>query len=365
MHWQTEKIYYLRQDYFSDLVDSIREAKSLIDLETYIFNCDPIGQLILQELRAAAARKVEVRLIVDGFGSYFEIPKIVSILSGSSVQLKVFHPFLFPQATSYKWLRLDLLLQALSEWNRRLHRKTCLIDTQILFLGSFNITDNSNRETGVRVTGQAALEMLKVFEIIWKRMDKIRLKQSKLSDAFDSASLLRMNYSRKVRKKNNKDLCQRITLAQKRVWITNAYFVPPPKILKALLAAKNKGIDVEILVPACPDLRFMKLIMETYYRGLLIIGIQIFEYQKDFLHAKSLIIDDYAIVGSSNMNYRSFFHDLEIDIVLTHGESLSSLEKQFVVDRSHSVEITMEGLIQRRWLDRIFTWFLSFVRDWL
>lgn len=321
--------------------------------------------MVLDELKSAAKRGVRVRVMVDGFGSFFEISKILSVLSGSSVQLKAFHPFFFfPQATKFKWLRWDLIFQALSQWNRRLHRKICLIDKQILFLGSFNITDNSNRETGARVTGQAALEMLKVFEITWDRARKIRLKYSKLNDTFSRSSPLRLNFNRKIRKATRQDLCQKIAAARRRVWITNAYFVPPPTVLKAILTARSKGVDVEILVPAS-DPRFMKLLTETYYRGLLSIGVKFFEYQNNFLHAKSLLIDDWAIVGSSNMNYRSFFHDLEVDIVLTHEDSLLSLEEQFAIDRSKSKPVALESLVQRPLFDRIFTWLLYFLRDLL
>ncbi len=362
-NWKTEKIYYQHQSYFDDLVQSIQQAKKSIELETYIFDCDVIGQMILNELKLASDRGVQVRVLVDGFGAFFEISKIHLILSGSPVQFKVFHPFLFPVFTQFKWLRVDLILKLLSHWNRRLHRKICLIDEQILFLGSFNITNNLNRETGARVTGPTVLEMRKAFEIVWDGADKMRLKYSKLSFKFDSSSLLRLNFSRKVRQSNRKNLCQKMVSAKKRVWITSAYFVPPPMILKAILAARNNGIEVQILVPSFSDLKFMKLLTETYYRGLLTIGVQIFEYQTSFLHAKSVLIDDWAIVGSSNMNYRSFFHDLEVDIVLTHTLSISSLEKQFMIDRCHSIQMTLESLVKRPWLDRIFTWLLSFFRD--
>ncbi len=361
--WKTEKLYYLRQRYFDDLVHSIQSAKETIELETYIFDCDRIGQIILEELKLASERNVQVRLVVDGVGAFFEINKIHSILSGSSVKFKVFHPFLFPLATKLKWFRFDLILTALSHWNRRLHRKICLIDKQTLYFGSFNITDNSNRETGACVTGQAVIEMCNVFEITWARVDNFILSYFNLNNTFSSSSLLKLNYNRKLRKAIRQDLCQRMTSANNRIWITNAYFVPPTVILKAIFEARDKEINVEILVPSYSDLRFMKLLTETYYRGLLTIGVKIYEYQNDFLHAKSLIIDEWAIVGSSNMNYRSFFHDLEVDIVLNHKDSLISLERQFEIDRSRSRQIKLDSLINRPWLDRIFTWFLSFIRN--
>lgn len=361
--WQTEKIYYQHQNYFDDLVFSIQLAQVSIELETYIFDCDRIGQLILEELKLASRRGVEVRLVVDGLGAFFEISKIYSILSGSSVKFKVFHPLLFPQTTKLKWLRFDLILKAAFHLNRRLHRKICLIDKQILYLGSFNITDNSNRETGARVTGRTVLNMFNVFEIVWDRADHFKLSSSNWRFSLINMSLLRLNYSRKLRKTNRIDLCRRMACAKSRILITNAYFVPPQMILKAIFQARVKGVTVEIFVPSYSKPRFMKLLTEMYYRRLLTIGVKIYEYQNDFLHAKSLLIDKWAIVGSSNMNYRSFFHDLEVDVVLNHTESVLSLENQFEIDRHHSKQINLDSLVKHTWLDRIFTWFLSFIRD--
>jgi cardiolipin synthase len=354
--WISEKIYYNSETYFADLVASIRQASQSIELETYIFSCDKIGNLIVEELLSASQRGVKVRVIVDGFGAFFEISKLLSKFKDAQVQMRVFHPFLLSHFKNIKWFYPDFSLTVFSHMNRRLHRKVCVIDRQTLFFGSINITDNTDRETAARVTGTQVLCVIDAFEEIWS--------EKKMPQAHIS-SLIRLNRDRKIRKSNYLDLIAKMLNASNRVWISNAYFVAPPKILNAIMRARQKGLNVEILVPLRPDPRFMKLLTETYYRGLLRIGVRIFEYHKQFLHAKSLLIDDFVMIGSSNMNHRSVFQDLEIDVVLTSQDSLSSMEKQFLVDRSNSAEVTLENIKERPWLDNLFTWFLHSLRSWL
>lgn len=365
MQWLFEKVYYRGPEYFSDLTNAIRLSKTTIELETYIFDCDSIGTLILNELKSASLRGVQVRLVVDGFGAFFEIPKILTNLEFSAVQFRVFHPFFFPAGTRYKWLRIDLIIDCLSHWNSRLHRKICLVDGQTLFVGSFNITGNSNRETAVQVKGPAVEDVRLAFEIVWNRVRKLKLGNAILAHADQHSSLVRLNHSRATRKKFRYELCRRIASAKEKVWITNAYFVPPTMILKAIIVARKNGKDVTIVVPTRSEPSFMKQLTEIYYGGLLRAGVRIFEYQKNFLHAKSLLVDDWAIVGSSNINYRSLFHDVEVDVVMTHSETLVSLQEQFLVDCGKSVQITLETLVQRPWLDRVVMWFLFLLRGWM
>lgn len=362
--WESEKIYYSAETYFTDLVCCIRQANLTIDFETYIFNCDKIGSLILQELRAAADRGVRVRLLVDGIGVFFEIPKLIPALKNNSVQMAVFHPVLLSHVINKKWLRPGFFLNVFSHINRRLHRKTCLIDGKTLFVGSFNVTDNSNRETGAKVTGEWTQVISAAFRETWFKAQRPYRLVGYRRNGVSPSPLVRINSRRKIRKLNNKDLIRRMRSANQRIWITNAYFVPPPKILNAILKARQKGVDVQIILPSRSDVPLVKFVTETYYRGMLSKGVRIFEYQKDFLHAKTMLIDDWATVGSSNMNHRSVFHDLEVDVVLTQASSLDSLKSQFLIDRENSIEINLKNLRKRHWVDRLFIWFLSSLRYW-
>jgi cardiolipin synthase len=358
--WLTENIYYKSSEYFQALLLEIRNAQKTIDLETYIFQDDNLGQQVIQELLIASNKGVAVRLIVDGFGSYFWISNLKTILKNSKIQLKVFRPFLFFQPSRWQWLRVDLILKAFSHANKRLHRKTCTIDGKILFAGSFNVTAEPNRDTGVRVTGLEIQNLQNSFKKIWANLWII----SKIPIT-NRTSALRLNDSLKKRLLYNADLAEQIKKAKRRIWITNAYFVPPPFILKALNLASLKKLDIQLLLPARSDSKFMKFLTETYYSGLLQSGIRIFEFQNRFLHAKTLLIDEWAIVGTSNMNHRSLFHDYEIDVVLTLQTSLDSLSSQFEIDKLNSTEIKLHDLSQLKLFNRFAGWLMHLFRYWL
>ncbi|OFZ19358.1 MAG: hypothetical protein A2Z20_01865 [Bdellovibrionales bacterium RBG_16_40_8] len=330
-----EKVYYQKDHYFSDLLESIKAANQSVEFETYIFENDELGQKVIQALIMAAARGASVQVTVDGVGSLYWIGNLIALFQESRVKFQVYHPFLFYHFTSWRLLRLDRMVRAFSQLNKRLHRKICLIDNTTAFVGSFNVTNKENRDTGVMIRGE------------------------------DSLALLRHNKTRKLRLMYNNDLAIRLRSAQKRIWITNAYFVPPVFILKALYVSARKEVDVRLLLPARSDRAFMKWITETYYSGLLQSGIRIFEYEKKFLHAKTLMIDDWALVGSSNMDHRSLFHDLEVDAVLRQQASRQSLAKQFDFDLKNSTEIFVSDLNKRCRVNVIVGWLLQIFRYWV
>jgi cardiolipin synthase A/B len=171
------------------------------------------------------------------------------------------------------------------------------------------------------------------------------------------SGLVRLNNKLALRRKNYRDLLARIAAARERIWITNAYFVPRGGLLRALGAAAKAGVDVRILVPAKSDIIFMPWVAAAFYYGLLKSGVRVFEYQPAVLHAKTMLIDDWMTVGSSNLNSRSMFHDLEADVVLSTCESLRALEAAFERDLGQSKEVILADWLKRpilqRWLGRI------------
>jgi cardiolipin synthase len=123
----------------------------------------------------------------------------------------------------------------------------------------------------------------------------------------------------------------------------------------------REGIDVRILVPGFSDVVFIPWITSAFHFGLLSAGVKIFEYRGSVLHAKTMVIDEWGLIGSSNLNHRSLLHDLEADIVVTDKGSLKSLSDQFGTDLGRSVEVTLENWRQRpfieRFLGRVLLWF--------
>jgi cardiolipin synthase len=165
-----------------------------------------------------------------------------------------------------------------------------------------------------------------------------------------------------LRSENYLDLLVKILGAQGRVWITNAYFVPDASLIRVLRIAAEAGVDVRIVVPAFSDVVFIPWVTSAFHLGLLRAGVRIFEYTGSVLHAKTMLIDDWGLVGSSNLNHRSLLHDLEADVVLGSKEATSALAEQFVADCAHSREVTLRNWKSRPLLERIVGRMLLVVR---
>lgn len=340
--WADEEIYFAKDAYFESLFQAIDGASRSIDLETYIFEWDPVGLRMIERLRAAAARGVRVRLVLDGLGTWFTQERIQESFTGTRVELKVFHPF-------------SLFGFTFSQFNRRLHRKVCVVDQRTCFVGSFNVCDLPNRDTAVRLTGGAIWVFVHAFERLWKKGSGFSKRGNR------GFSLVRLNETKKMRRICNHDLTRRIRTSKNRIWVTNAYFVPPLFLLRELCYAGLRGVDVRLLLPERPDHAFMKRMATAFYRTLILSGVRVHEYRDSFLHAKTWLVDDWALVGSTNLNHRSLVHDLEVDVVLLRQESRDLLGARFLKDLEHSNEMRLEQL-KDRFLSRLFRWFLLMFR---
>jgi cardiolipin synthase len=154
----------------------------------------------------------------------------------------------------------------------------------------------------------------------------------------------------------------RLVGAQKRIWITNAYFVPDGSLLRVLSVVAREAVDVKVLVPAFSDVVFMPWVASAFHLGLLKAGVRVFEYTGSVLHAKTMLIDDWGLIGSSNLNHRSLLHDLEVDIVIPNEDVRQAMEEQFVKDLESAKEITLENWDNRPFIERLIGRILLWVR---
>lgn len=383
--WDDEQIIFDGDEYFSELIRAIEQAAVSIDLETYIFQADSLGRKMEASLTQAAQRGVKVRLLVDGVGASGWIEKRSPTLGTSGVQLRIFHPVHKASAfLRYVWThsfrrRTPESRRYFWKVNRRTHRKLCIIDGKTAWVGSLNISSThckshagpgAWRDTAARVRGEPVRDLIFGFEHAWSRSHtpegKRRWTESwskKLSGRSKLQSpLVRMNYTARMRRRNMREFLIRLQTARRRIWITTPYLAPTPVVIRALTRAAQNGADVRILHPRKSDVFFMPWVASVYYRPLLKAGVRIFEYLPRFLHAKSAIIDDWSIVGTSNMNRRSWVHDLEVDVVLTHDHSRHELEEEFQADLRSSEEIHSPAQGLTGWLGRLFTYLL---KDWI
>ncbi len=365
-------------DYFNALIQDINQATHTIDLETYIFNRDLIGKRIAHALCLAAKRGVAVRVLVDGAGSPYWSATLARTLEKSGVKTKVFHPFPWQL---WNWSRSVVKTHFLFKGiyliftsNSRNHRKICVIDQTIAYGGSINITKchldlteggKNWRDTAVRLSHINLSELIKAFDIAWSH----RTIKERLRDAFKhirSEPRMRLNYTRHRRRILRKNLLRRMRLCQQRIWITNAYFVPDNFLLKALKKAANNGVDVRILLPQKSNISIVQWAQSTFYFNLLKSGVKIYEYLPSMLHAKSLILDDWMLIGSSNLNHRSLLHDLEADITLFTERAKKTMEQLFLKDLTCSSQLHLTQWQSARPLyQRVFGRLSLYLKYWI
>jgi len=396
-----EQLFFSGRDYFTSLLNSINEATHRIDLETYIFQEDHLGKTIAEALTNAAKRKVKVRLLVDGAGTPNWNRIIAEQLKQNGVQNRVFHPLPW---RSWQWSLskintpfLQKFLYLFFHINSRNHRKTCIIDNKAVYIGSFNIRGNYFdspeqeiwRDTGVCLQNIDFTSINEAFLSAWHHVPiKERLKsipktfqdiakrsamqhyqnfknKRYTSHIININSTIRLNNTWQRRRLLYKNLLQKIRSAKQRIWITNAYFVPDNFLLRRLKAAAQRGLDVRILLPKKADIPFMPWASSFFYQNLLKAGVRIFEYLPKLLHAKTVIIDDWMLVGSSNLNHRSLLHDLEVDVNVQANESKRNLEQQFLDDLQNTEEILLSNWQNRPLRQKIIGRLVLYLKYWI
>jgi cardiolipin synthase len=366
--WTNIEILSTGDRYFSELLTGFRHAKLHIQVEVYILNIDSVTRLLLEELVKARERGVRVQILVDGFGSYTSIPDLMGYCARHDIEFRVYQPFPFSSMGSRRmiwayWLSMFRLLRKL---NRRNHRKVVLIDHDTAFVGSMNWTQVHSRralsnlawrDTSVKVQGPPVTILHHVYQVDWYRARKIGFKRFRkkpplLKNYDPRKSVVRLNTGLKERWRLHRDTLKRIRHAKKRILLTTAYFLPHRSLVRALKKAAQRGVSVQIIVPGPSDVPLIKWAAFELAYSLLQDGVQIYEYQNSILHSKVMIIDDWVTVGSTNLNYRSVFHDLEVEVVLNDPESIHTMEQLWLQDQANSREFNIEDYRSASWLRR-------------
>jgi cardiolipin synthase A/B len=373
--WHSETLYFDGDKYFAAALSAMDSAKEEVLLESYIFDLDTIGIQFLQSLERAVTRGLQVRLLVDGIGSYNWLPLLREECKKRNIIFRVYHPLPFQMTMIRRisWQNLRGLLLLFRRINKRNHRKVIMIDGEQAFLGSFNISQvhsrkmtgsHTWRDSGVSVRGDSTTHLRQAFIRSW---DKSKLSSFAEAEPLDrevlgrSDGLFRINNSLRNRFLLMRDLRFRLRNAQARVLITNGYFLPRRKIIRALRATARRGVFVGICIPAKSDIWFVKAAARILYMRLIKDGVHIYEYQPTVLHAKTIIIDDWATVGSHNLNHRSLIHDLEVEAVICQKQNIDLLVKKWDEDVKNSKSVQRSDLLKikfwQKWISRFAYWF--------
>lgn len=371
--WTRQEVCTDGDAWFAELLAAIAAAQRQVWLESYILAPDPLGGRVLAALRAAAGRGCEVRLLVDGIGSG---PWLHAGTPGAAgLAVRAWNPL--PWA-AVRRAGLQRRWRWLAAINRRDHRKLCLIDGERAWVGSFNaeachVRELSGaqawRDTGARVAGPPCAALQAAFAHAWRRAWPVvegRLRLSlRRGPAAPAAAWpqVRLNHTGAVRRAAYRDLLARLRAARTRIWITNAYIVPRGSLLRALAAAARRGVDVRLLAPARADIPFMPWVAAILTEALRARGVRVLAYAPRMLHAKTMLLDGTALVGSHNLNSRSFLHDLEVEVVLDDAAAIAALERAFLADCAEAGE--PEGAAALPWWQRWIGRTMLLAKRWL
>ena len=376
--WSSESLLNSVHAFYDSLITGINKAEKTIDFEVYIYKNDDLGLSVAKALINASKRGVAVRVIVDGVGSGGWINNLGLELIKAGIEVKVYNQLpwerMFSAAKTFENQSLFRLFKFI---NRRNHRKDFIIDGKAVWVGSMNVWDvagptsgftNPWREMGICVEGEAVKFFKAAFELNWnsKRIKHRRLR-NEVKRILRKSILapVRLNSTFYLRRQLNKHLIRRLVRAEKRIWIANAYFVPGRAFIKAIHIAISRGVDVRLVLPATSDIFFMPWVSAVFLSDFIKRGVKVYSYQPGMLHAKYMLIDSVGIVGSSNLNQRSFLHDLEADVITKNDFTLSQLENEYEKDLSESILLSsMELERMARWkkvLGKVILLFKTFI----
>lgn len=350
-------------EYFPQLCADIDAAQHSIYMETYIFAADATGRMIADALGRAAARGVNVRLMLDGFGSA-ELPqRWVDEMRAEGVEVQRFRRKISPLT-----LRRSRL--------RRLHRKLAVMDGETAFVGGINIVDDIPPHSGiaaprldyaVRAQGPVAGEIHAAMRHLWGLVSwanfhrhsmrlhwRLRKTHKQPPAASDVELVLRDNVHH--RRDIERAYLKAIAAAQHEIIIANAYFLPGRAFRRALKQAAQRGVRVLLLLQGKVEYRLQHHATHALYERLLAEGIEIYEYQPSYLHAKVAVVDgQWATVGSSNIDPFSLFLAREANLVVRDsgfaGELRASLMAA-LASEARCIE-SAGGSFSARWLVRM------------
>ena len=350
-------------EYFPALLAEIEAARFEIHLETYIYADDKIAHEVTNALCRAAARGLQVRVLVDGFGARNFDQDFKERLVASGVFAMSYRP----ELARFRLRRHRL---------RRLHRKLVVIDGRLAFVGGINVVDDNNAppemrprfDYAVRIEGpilrQAHHAVRHMWEIVswanFKRRFRLTRKlptQSAEVGTQTAAFLIRDN----IRHRNDilHAYIKAIDEAQEEILIANAYFLPGVRFGRALRAAAQRGVRIIVLMQGKTDHPLLRYATQAMYAAALAAGFRIFEYERSFMHAKVAVIDgQWATVGSSNIDPFSLLLAKEANVVVRDrhfaGELRASLSEaiQIGAREMSAEELTRQPLHSRflRWL---------------
>ncbi len=313
-------------DLYDAMLEKIAQAKHSIRMESYIFAGDEVGWRFAKALVKKARSGVRVQVQVDAAGAFFEnTESLFRYLQENAVATQWFN----------RWRWRDPL-----HYNRRNHRKLLVIDETCVFLGGFNIHRQSSRasfgalrwrDVHVRVDNCLGAQAASMFDDSWTGIKR------RSAPPWQGSFRVVPNSTGSCRRVLHCMYLDALAAAKHTVYLISPYFVPDHLFRNALASASERGVDVKVLLPAVGDSRLVHWASHALARPLTRRGVKFFEYLPRMLHTKLVLIDDsWAMVGSANTDYRSFFINQELNLISRTPWLCQQLKTVFLEDMEQS-----------------------------
>jgi len=360
------------EEKFPSLFQAIQEAKHHVHLLYYTIQDDQIGSDLSSLLMTKAQEGVEVKVLVDGVGSRKFAKQVAQKLQQKGVEVAVFAP-----------PRLSFLFHL----NFRNHRKIAVIDGRVGFTGGINIGDEYLhkdpgkgywRDISVRLEGEAVLLLQRIFATDWYYATNHKLteeqsyfpvlSQRDTHQAHQQTAIAQIvpsgpDMEEHVIGKVYRDL---ILMAKEKVWLGTPYFIPDKMLLQALKEARQRGVEIQLIVPQKTDNPIVQAAAFHYYQNLMKAGIKIHLYKKGFYHAKIAIVDDEVVkIGSANMDNRSLKYSFEAGAFIYHKGTTLQLQEVYQRDLEECIPLQPAQINKRTFLQRVGTQLSLLLVPWL
>ncbi|MFK0242621.1 cardiolipin synthase [Microbacterium sp. NPDC090281] len=342
------------QESLDAMAEAIRSAQKYVHVEFYILQSDTATDNFFRALEEVAARGIEVRVLLDHWANRGK-PRYKQTLARLNAMSADWHLMLPVQPLKGKMQRPDL----------RNHRKLLVVDGSIAFVGSQNVTDSTynlpkNIKRGlhwvdlmVRIDGPVVLSVNAIFVADWYSetdtvLEGIDIAHAEIGSGDLDCQVVPSGPGFEV-ENNLRLFLALLYAAKKKIMIVSPYFVPDEALLLAVTAAVDRGVHVELFVSEEGDQAMVYHAQRSYYEVLLKAGVRIWMYRKPYiLHTKTLTIDDeVAVIGSSNMDMRSFGLNLEVSMLVRGEEFVAEMREVEDKYRSLSRELTLEEWMQQ------------------
>jgi cardiolipin synthase A/B len=362
---------------YSAIEAALRAARHNIHIETFIYGPGDVGQRFADLLAQKRKEGLEVRLLYDSLGSRETPREFFEQLRQQNVEVREFRP-LSPIKTPEVW-----------KLQNRDHRKIIVVDGQIGFTGGINIDSTYDsastskpgpergledgwRDTHIEIQGPAVAQLQTLFVGNWQQAGEHEDLSAKdkyfptIKPAGDNLVTIVANDSESNDRSLYGTYVAAFTCATKRLWITHAYFAPNEELLTALIDAAKRGVDVRLIVPSFTDSRVVLNATQATFTQLLDAGVKIYELKDALLHAKSVVIDSsVTIIGSSNLDMRSFLHNDEVNAIVISRDTAQRMEEVFQRDQQSARAVELEAWERRSLWQRTKEFFVHMFSYWI